>query len=99
MLPRISPPGHASLWTLTYVAPLRIARSNSANSPARMPLSVGPMTSAATIVPVTVPAVVGHAGFPPPHRKAEIPPFTSGRAKWMCENSDGVEGHGRPVDS
>ena len=44
------------------------------------------MMSAASMTPLTVPSVAGHAGLSPPlHRNAETPPFTARLPKWMCE--------------
>ncbi len=75
------------MWTLAYAIPARIARSTLARSPAAMPCAVGPTTSDATMVPVTVPLPYGHAGLlPPPHRNTATPPATDRCPKWMCEN-------------
>src|SRR5947209_17681149 len=76
--PRISPPGLRVEWTLAYTAPLRIARTTSANSPGAMPWPAGPMTSAGVMVPVTVPPAGGHAGLLPPlQRNAMTPPLVA----------------------
>ena len=73
--------------TLAYVAPARIARSSSAYSPGPMPWPVGPITSAGSIVPETVPvAGPGTAGVPAGvvgllHRNALIPPHVASCAQ------------------
>ena len=69
--------------------PARIAAMSSANAPGSMPWASGPITSAASISPVTVPDA-GHAGVPGGglgrllHRNAEMPPLMATFPKWMC---------------
>src|SRR5262249_47860409 len=75
--PRISPAGNVPSWTLTYVAPARIASTSSCHSPAAIPCADGPTTFAAVIVPVIVPDVelAGQLGrLPPPQMHADTPP-------------------------
>ena len=60
---------------MTYAAPLRIARRTAAKLPGSIPCAAGPTTSAATMVPLTVPlGLAGHAGFPPPPQKKTMTP-------------------------
>jgi hypothetical protein len=55
------------------------------------PCATGPSTSAATIVPSTVPEFeAGQAGLPPPPQKnTETPPLTPRCPTWMCAADGG----------
>src|SRR5882724_1712214 len=60
----------------------------SSNSPGAIPWPVGPTTSAAVTVPVTVPPVVGQGGLPPPpQRKKLTPPLAPRWPRWTCAKS------------
>src|SRR5262245_54773574 len=68
---------------------------SSSNSPGAIPCPVGPTTSAAVIVPVTVPLGVGHTGLPPPpQRNTATPPLVDRLPKWMWAT---VAAASRPV--
>jgi len=55
-------------------------------TPAVMPWAGTDRTSAAVIVPVTVPPAVGQAGLPPPpQRNTKTAPATPGSAKWIWD--------------
>ena len=96
--PRISPPGDVAVWTFAYATPARSAVTSLSNlsASARKPWAgtdAAAWTSAAVIVPVTVPDGVGQVSTSTPsgagfvalsHSQATMPPLAVSWPAWMC---------------